>query len=146
MLSGQAMIELTDYNLNRKIYTFFNGKYLLDIIYNNYFINSGIKLGYTTAKILDRGLIEVVGPFGLSNFLFNTGKNIGQWDTGIVTSYALYIVIGLISMIFVLFAPIIIGITPTLYTDSDNQLLIQIRPYIRLLLSYIPTLLFLIKE
>ena len=78
MLSGQAMIELTDYNLNRKIYTFFNGKYLLDIIYNNYFINSGIKLGYTTAKILDRGLIEVVGPFGLSNFLFNTGKNIGQ--------------------------------------------------------------------
>jgi NADH-ubiquinone oxidoreductase chain 5 len=72
------MIELTDYKLGRKLYTFFNGKYLIDIIYNNYIIASGLKLGYSVAKVLDRGVIEVVGPFGISNFLFNTGKNISN--------------------------------------------------------------------
>ena len=75
---GIAMIELTDSVLSRKIYTFFNGKYLIDIIYNNYIIGKGLSLGYTFAKVLDRGVIEVVGPFGLSEFLFKTGKNISN--------------------------------------------------------------------
>jgi NADH-ubiquinone oxidoreductase chain 5 len=77
-LGGQAMIELTDYNIGRKLYTFFNGKYLIDIIYNNYIIVGGLKLGYTIAKVLDRGIIEAVGPFGISDFLFKTGKNVSQ--------------------------------------------------------------------
>jgi NADH-ubiquinone oxidoreductase chain 5 len=137
-IAGQAMIELTDYNGGRKLYTFFNGKYLIDIIYNNYIISAGLKLGYTVAKLLDRGVIEVVGPFGISNFLFNTGKNISKWDTGIVTSYALYIVLGLISILLILFAPVIINIMP--YGPDSN-----IVNYIRLLFIYIPAILFIIN-
>jgi NADH-ubiquinone oxidoreductase chain 5 len=78
IMGGQAMIEFTDYSLPRKLYTFFNGKYLIDIIYNNYIIGGGLNLGYTIAKVLDRGVIEVVGPFGISEFLFSTGKNISK--------------------------------------------------------------------
>ncbi len=96
-------------SLGRRIYTFLNGKYLVDVVYNKYFIGMGLKLGITISKVLDRGIIELLGPFGLSNLLMNTASNISRLDTGIVTSYALYIVLGLISILFILFYPVIIN-------------------------------------
>jgi len=140
-IGGQAMIEFTDLYILRKIYTFFNGKYLIDIIYNNYIIGGGLKLGYTFAKVLDRGVIEVVGPFGISDFLFNTGNNISKWDTGIVTSYALYIVLGLISMLVILFAPIIFYGNIVAYNND-----ISLINYFRLLFIYIPSVIFIIRN
>jgi NADH-ubiquinone oxidoreductase chain 5 len=80
-----------------------------------------------------------VGPFGISEFLFSTGKNISKWDTGIVTSYALYIVLGLIAMLFILFAPIIFYGNILAYNPD-----ITIVNYFRLLFIYIPTILFII--
>lgn len=117
----------------RRIYTFLNGKYLIDVIYNNLIIGRGYKLGYTVTKVIDRGVIELLGPFGLSSVLTQTGVNIGKLDTGIVTSYALYIVLGLISIIFVLFYPILISgsqslgqeaIQQSYYTGSEIRLII----------------------
>ena len=87
------------------MYTFFNGKYLIDIIYNNFLFAGGLQLGYIVSKVIDRGVIELLGPYGLSTVLTKTGVNVGKLDTGIVTSYALYIVLGLISILFLLFSP-----------------------------------------
>jgi NADH-ubiquinone oxidoreductase chain 5 len=58
----------------------------------------------------------------------NTGKNLSNWDTGIVTTYALYIVLGLITVLFLLFQTFVFNYIDVSYT-------------IRLLLIYIPTLL-----
>jgi NADH-ubiquinone oxidoreductase chain 5 len=93
-------------SVGRTLYTFFNGKYFLDVILNQYIIAQGMRLGYTVTKVLDRGVIEAVGPFGLSTVLSNTGFNISRLDTGIVTSYALYIVLGLISILLIIFLPV----------------------------------------
>jgi NADH-ubiquinone oxidoreductase chain 5 len=93
----------------RTLYTFFNGKYFLDVILNQFIIAKGMKLGYTVTKVLDRGVIEAVGPFGLSTVLSNTGFNISRLDTGIVTSYALYIVLGLISILLIIFLPVFLS-------------------------------------
>ena len=106
--SPTFIIDLTDNFLGQKLYTFFNGKYLFDIIYNNYIINKGLELGYTISKVLDRGIIEMVGPYGLSQTLTNTGKNISKLDTGIITTYSIYITLSLLSLIFLIFAPIFI--------------------------------------
>jgi NADH-ubiquinone oxidoreductase chain 5 len=65
----------------------------------------------TTAKILDRGAIELLGPFGLTNTLTGGSQNIAKLDTGVVTQYALYIMIGLISITLLLFVPILSGIS-----------------------------------
>lgn len=91
----------------RKLYTFFNGKYFFDIIYNYYFTRKSLQFGFYVTNLLERGIIEFIGPYGLSNVLFLTGRNISKLDTGIVTSYALYIVLGLISLIFLIFTPLI---------------------------------------
>ena len=83
----------------RKIYTFLNGKYLFDVIYNHYFIGKGLQLGYFVSKVLDRGVIELIGPYGLSNNLIGTGNTLSKADTGIITYYALYISIALLILI-----------------------------------------------
>ena len=118
--SPTFIIELTDNLIGQKIYTFFNGKYFFDIIYNNYIINKGLELGYTISKVLDRGIIEMVGPYGLSHTLTNTGKNISNLDTGVITTYSIYISLSLLSLIFLIFAPILI----------DTSLLNEIRLFI----------------
>nr|UHB41884.1 NADH dehydrogenase subunit 5 [Apiotrichum gracile] len=102
-------IHLTDSALGKTVYAFLNGKWLIDNVYNGYIINGGLKLGHTISKVIDRGFIELVGPFGLDNALSNTSRNIASYDTGIITSYALYIILGLISFLFLLFTPILLG-------------------------------------
>ena len=103
------LVQLTDNKLGRNIYTFLNGKYLIDIIYNNYIIRAGLQTGYNISKFLDRGVIELIGPYGLSSILSKTGDNISKLDTGIITSYALYMVLGLITILFILFAPLFLN-------------------------------------
>jgi NADH-ubiquinone oxidoreductase chain 5 len=120
------IINLTETSLGRKIYIFLNNKYLFDVIYNHYIISCGLKLGYIISKIFDRGIIELVGPYGLSSILTDTGINISKLDTGIVTTYSLYITLGLLSLLFLVFAPILI----------DTSLLSEIR----LVIIYFSTL------
>ena len=104
-----GVIELTETPIGRKFYAFLNGKYLFDVVYNNYIIAGGLQFGYTISKVLDRGVIELVGPYGLSNTLSNTGFNISKLDTGVVTTYSLYITLGLLSLLFLVFAPILLS-------------------------------------
>jgi NADH-ubiquinone oxidoreductase chain 5 len=106
--NSEFLISLTNKSLGRKIYTFLNGKFLFDVIYNHYIISRGLILGYTVSKVLDRGVIELLGPYGLSKSLTNTGKNIAKLDTGIITTYSLYITLGLITLLFLVFSPILL--------------------------------------
>ncbi len=118
--SPEFIISLTETSFGRRIYTFLNGKFLFDVLYNKYVISEGLKLGYIISKYLDKGAIELVGPYGLSTVLSNTGKNISKLDTGVVTTYSLYIALGLLSIIFLVFAPVLL----------DTSLLSEIRLFI----------------
>jgi NADH-ubiquinone oxidoreductase chain 5 len=119
-LSGLNFYRLTDQRVNsinincisigKSLYTFLNGKYFFDTIYNQYFITNGFKLGYTISKEIDRGAIEFLGPYGLSNYFNNTGKNLAKLDTGIITTYSLYITLGLLALLFLVFAPLFFNI------------------------------------
>src|SRR5882762_9611449 len=106
--STSFVIYLTETSLGRKIYTFLNGKYLFDVVYNNYITSVGLQLGYTISKVIDRGVIELLGPHGLSNIFTNTGNNISKLDSGVITTYALYITLGLLTLLFLVFAPVLI--------------------------------------
>lgn len=104
-------VSLTQSKLGYMMYTFFNGKYFFDVIYNHYIINNALGLGLVTSKVLDRGLVEKVGPFGLTGSFYNTSRQIATLDTGIITSYALYIILGFISLTFLLLVPVLTGAT-----------------------------------
>ena len=101
-------IGLTDNTIGNALYKFLNGKWLFDMAYNSYIISEGLRLGHVISKVIDRGVIELVGPYGFSNGLTNAGRSVASYDTGVITSYALYIILGLISFIFLLFAPVLL--------------------------------------
>ena len=100
-------VDITETSIGRSIYSFLNSKYYFDIVYNNYIIGVGLKLGYIISKVLDRGVIELVGPYGLANTLVNTGLNISRLDTGVLTTYGLYIILSLLSLVYVVFGAVL---------------------------------------
>jgi len=84
------------------IYSFFNQRFLIEFFYNVYITDFILKLGGQTAKVLDKGSVEFLGPYGLEKGLLKLSYSLGTLSTGVITSYALYILIGLIFFICML--------------------------------------------
>lgn len=83
------------------LFGFFNQRFLVELFYNRYITGLALKLGGHTTKILDKGAIELVGPFGLEKGLLILSKNIASLETGVITTYALYILSGFVFFILV---------------------------------------------
>ena len=88
------------------MFSFFNQRFFVELFYNKYISAAVLKLGGQTTKVLDKGSIELLGPFGLQLGLINLSSNLSKLDTGVITSYALYILIGLISYILIPYLPL----------------------------------------
>jgi NADH-ubiquinone oxidoreductase chain 5 len=73
-----------------------------------------LKLGGQTTKVIDKGSIELIGPYGLEKGLVSLSRNISNLDTGVITSYALYILVGLTFYILI----------PYLYVIDNNLLIV----------------------
>nr|YP_010951083.1 NADH dehydrogenase subunit 5 [Onygena corvina]WML69480.1 NADH dehydrogenase subunit 5 [Onygena corvina] len=112
---GKLLIKFKFTNLGYNLFSLFNQRFLIEFFYNNYITNLVLKLGGQTTKVLDKGSVELLGPYGLEKGLLNLSKNIGSFSTGIITSYALYILIGLIFYIFLLY-----------FNTIDNNILLLI--------------------
>lgn len=115
-------VDITETSIGRSVYSFLNGKYYFDTLYNNYINKTGLQSGYAISKILDRGFIELIGPFGLSNVSVNTSENISKLDTGIITTYGIYIVISLLSLTYLVFESVLFDFQ----IASSNSLIVYL--------------------
>src|SRR5260221_6969308 len=95
------LFELTENKFGRSLYVFLNGKYLLDVIYNRYLIRSGLNLGYILSKILDRGVFEFCGPFGISLLISSISNKLSKLDNSLITTYVINIIISLFVLLFI---------------------------------------------
>ena len=109
------------------MFGFFNQRFLVELYYNKYITDFVLKLGGQTTKVIDKGSIELVGPFGLEKGLVSLSRSIASLDTGVITTYSIYITLSLLSLIFLIFAPILI----------DTSLLNEIRLFIIYIASLI---------
>jgi len=109
----RLLIKFKLSNIGYNIFSFFNQRFLIELFYNKYISGVILKLGGQTTKVMDKGSIELFGPYGLEKRLTNLSKSIGSLSTGVVTSYALYILIGLIFYISILYY----GKTPDNYLE-----------------------------
>jgi len=83
------------------IFSILNQRFFIEFLYNKYITNIILKLGGQTTKVLDKGSIEFLGPYGLEKALLSLSKSISDLDTGVITTYALYILVGLIFYILI---------------------------------------------
>jgi len=97
------------------IFSFFNQRFYIELLYNKYIVELILKLGGQTTKHLDKGSVEFLGPYGLEKGLVSLSNSIGKLSTGVITTYALYILIGLIFYISSLY-----------FSYYDNNLLILV--------------------
>ena len=114
VLSEYLSTILIYFKLSRvgyNIFSFFNQRFLIELFYNRYITGVILKLGGQTTKVIDKGSVEYIGPYGLEKGLLNISNNIAKLSTGVITSYALYILIGLI--LYLLF-----------YSFIDNSIII----------------------
>ncbi len=109
-----AVIHLNYTRLGYSLFNFFNLRFLVDYLYNRFITGFVLKLGGQTSKILDKGSVELLGPYGLEIGLLNISKNLSKLDTGIVTSYALYILIALVLYVQI----------PYIYSEDISVLLL----------------------
>ena len=102
-------------SLGYNLFSFFNQRFLVELFYNKYITNLILDLGGQTTKVVDKGSIELLGPYGLERGLLNLSNSISRLDTGVITSYALYILIGLVFYILISCVPL-----------SENSLLLLV--------------------
>ena len=100
----------TTSNILSSVYVFFNKKWFFDRLQNELLVSSLLKIGYnTTYKLMDKGLIEVFGPSGLTKSALNLSKQISLLQSGKINQYAFLMFIFLIVFISISLVSISFG-------------------------------------
>jgi NADH-ubiquinone oxidoreductase chain 5 len=84
------------------VVNFFSQRLFIELFYNKFISEVVLNLGGQSTKILDKGSVEYLGPYGLEISLTYIGNKLSKLDSGLITSYALYILVGLVLYIFIL--------------------------------------------
>jgi len=85
------------------IFSFLNQRFAVELYYNKYVSGLILFLAKQTSKDMDKGIVETFGPFGLQKKFTEISNSINNLSTGIVTNYALYILIGLLFFLNVIY-------------------------------------------
>jgi len=91
-------------------YNFLNKKWFFDKIYYEFINQNILQISYnTTYKLIDKGIIEFFGPYGLLHLFSNWSKKIIFLQTGYIYHYSLLIFLSLIFLIGLLLISIYIN-------------------------------------
>jgi len=81
--------------IGRNFYIFLNRRWLFDRLQNDLIGSVILKLGYnTTYKLIDKGVIELFGPKGVTFLTITFSKQISSLQSGLVHQYAFIMFIG----------------------------------------------------
>jgi len=107
---NKLMFKVIKINFFRFIYNFLNKKWFFDKFYNESFGQFFFKFGYSVSyKIIDKGVIEFIGPSGMSKIISVLSYNISKFQSGYLYNYTFLILLGgsylFIAKTFSLFIP-----------------------------------------
>ncbi len=76
-------------------FTFLNKRWFFDKIQNEFIGRNIMSFGYNVSyKVLDRGLIEVIGPLGITKTVKQLSKQVSFLQTGYIYNYAFIMLVG----------------------------------------------------
>ena len=90
-LIGNMGLRSRILNFYYMIYTFFNSAWQFNYIINHFIILNFAHL--ITYRVIDRGLLEIIGPNGISRLLIRLTQNISNLQSGMVFNYVLIMII-----------------------------------------------------
>ncbi len=100
-------LKMSKYGLY--LYNFLNRKWYFDKIYYEFINQYILKIGYNfTYKHIDKGLIEMCGPYGFINIFSFLSQQIISCQTGYIYHYSLMILISAIILINIIFISLFI--------------------------------------
>ena len=89
-----------------EIYYVLSNKFNFDNVYNKYIVKPLLYVGYhITFKVVDRGFIEYIGPYGLSHSVMKASKWVKNAQTGFIYNYSFLIVIYVIIYLLLIMVP-----------------------------------------
>jgi len=90
--------------LIRKLYFFFNKRWFFDKVYNDLIAQKVISFGYLISfKTIDKGLLEILGPLGVSKTILTFVQQISRLHSGFIFNYALIMLLGIAILVFLVF-------------------------------------------
>ena len=103
--SAKLVYALKVSYLGRNVFGFLTKKWYFDIIYNEFLVRTCLNFGYKISfKLLDRGVIELIGPFGIVKVVTNLVRRVSLLQTGFIFNYAFMMLSGvtfiLVSLLF----------------------------------------------
>lgn len=95
--------ELKTSNIGLYFYNFLNKKWYFDKVYYELINQNLLKISYNvTYKLVDKGIIEFFGPYGLLFIFSNWSNKIIRIQTGFIFHYSLLIFLGLIFLVSII--------------------------------------------
>jgi NADH-ubiquinone oxidoreductase chain 5 len=83
--------------IGKKLYIFLSRKWFFDRFHNEFINQVFLKFAYhVTYKTIDRGFIEMIGPYGLSKTVLMKSRTLSNLQTGSVYDYSLWMFVGFI--------------------------------------------------
>src|SRR6056300_1151076 len=80
-------------------YTFLYSAWQFNYIINHFLVQNVWRLGHLiTFRVLDKGVLELIGPKGISQFMIRLTQEISNLQSGLVYNYALMILIAICAL------------------------------------------------
>jgi proton-translocating NADH-quinone oxidoreductase chain L len=91
-LNEYKFFKIKETNLYIKIYSFFSKKWFFDRIINQLFLEKGLIIfEYVPYFLIDRGLLEIIGPTGSINNVKNINTEIKYFQSGYLSHYIFFL-------------------------------------------------------
>jgi len=83
----------------RWIYTFFNRRQFYDKIINDLVSLPLFRFGFgVTTSLIDKGMIEVLVPVGLTNITYRSALQVSGLQSGLIYHYAILMIVGMLTL------------------------------------------------
>lgn len=93
-IMGKKFIE---HRIVKHIYSFIGNAWQFDTLTNSYFVLRIVNFAHNISyKLLDRGILEILGPLGLQTQMIRFTQVVSRLQSGLIFNYTLYILIFLV--------------------------------------------------
>lgn len=97
------LIYIYNNKLLYNFYTLFNTRFLFDQIFNNLIIRKALVLSGIFNNLIDKGILQILGPNGLKRMFNNISITLINYNTHLFNNYLIYISYSLLILIIIIY-------------------------------------------